>query len=116
MMRFEIKKVFSKNVNKIALLTLLVILVIVSMLTVNRVEYTDGNGNSYAGIKAARNLREAKNEWAGYITEDVLGKVFIENKEISNSKDAMSDEIRESNKAYARKQGLSDILDMIISA
>lgn len=116
MMRFEIKKVFSKNVNKIALLTLLVILVIVSMLTVNRVEYTDGNGNSYAGIKAARNLREAKNEWAGYITEDVLGKVFIENREISNSKEAMSDDIQESNKAYARKQGLSDILDMIISA
>ena len=36
---------------------LLVVLVVVSMLTINMVEYTDENGESSTGIAAARELR-----------------------------------------------------------
>ena len=62
MLRYEIKKVFSKSKNRIAVIVLFVILAITSILTINRVEYVDENGNSSVGISAARDLREAKNQ------------------------------------------------------
>lgn len=116
MLRFEIKKVFSKSKNKMAVVVLVVILIITSILTINRVEYVDENGNHTVGIMAARNLREAKNEWAGYLTEDVLKTVLEENKTINNSKEALSDDIQEQDKAYSKKQGISGIVDMISNA
>ena len=39
MLRFEIKKVFSKTKNRITIIVLLVILIATSILTINRVEY-----------------------------------------------------------------------------
>ena len=74
MLRFEIKKVFSKTKNRITIIVLLVILIATSILTINRVEYVDESGNHLTGISAAKNLREAKNEWSGYLTEDVFQK------------------------------------------
>lgn len=116
MLRFEIKKVFSKSKNRITVIVLLVILVITSILTINRVEYTDENGNLSTGISAARDLREAKNEWSGYLTEDTLRKALEENRTINNSKEALSDDITEQNKAYAKKQGMESVIDVINQA
>ena len=65
MLRYEIKKVFSKSKNRIAVIVLFVILVITSILTINKVEFVDENGNSSVGISASRDLREAKNQWTG---------------------------------------------------
>ncbi len=113
MLRYEIKKVFSKSKNQMAVVVLLVILIITSILTINRVEYIDENGNHSTGISAARNLREAKNEWSGYLTEDTLRKVLEENRTINTSKEALSDDIVEQDKAYAKKQGILGIIDMI---
>lgn len=95
---------------------MLIALVITSILTINRVEYVDENGDHSVGIAASRNLREAKNKWAGYLTEDILRKVLEENRTINNSKEALSDEIVEQDKAYAKKQGIEGILDVINSA
>lgn len=41
MLRYEIKKVFSKSKNRMAVIVLFVILVITSVLTINKVEYVD---------------------------------------------------------------------------
>ena len=60
MLRFEIKKIFSRTRNRVAVAFLLVVLVVVSMLTVNMVEYTDENGESSTGIAAARELRRKR--------------------------------------------------------
>lgn len=113
MLQFEVKKVFSKLKNRVTIMVLLVFLIITSISTVNRVEYIDGNGDSSVGIAAAKNLRDAKNEWAGYLTEDVFKEVLEENKTINNSEEALSDDIREQNKAYAKKQGILGIIDVI---
>ena len=83
MLRYEIKKVFSKSKNRIAVIVLFVILVITSILTINKVEFVDENGNSSVGISASRDLREAKNQWAGYLTTDTLSKALEENKTIN---------------------------------
>lgn len=111
MLRFEIKKVFSKTKNRITIMVLLVILIATSILTINRVEYVDESGNHSTGISAAKNLRQAKNEWAGYLTEDVFQNVLEENRSINN--EASSDSIEEENKRFAKKQGISTIRDVI---
>ena len=113
MLKFEVKKVFSKPKNIIAVMLLFVVLVVTSVLTINRVEYVDENGNHSVGIKASRNLREAKNKWAGYLTEDTLRKALEENTTINNSKEAMSEDIAEQDKAYAKYQGIAGIIDII---
>ena len=109
MLRYEIKKVFSKSKNRIAVIVLFVILVITSILTINKVEFVDENGNSSVGISASRDLREAKNQWAGYLTTDTLSKALEENKTINSSKEALSDDITEQNKAYAKKHNCNAV-------
>lgn len=116
MLKFELKKVFSKFKNKMAIVLLFVILILTSILTMNRVEYVDENGNSSTGILAARSLRKEKNKWTGYLTEDVLQEVIKKNKAINHSKEALSEDVQEQNKAYAKKQEISGIIDVIISA
>ncbi len=110
---FELKKIFSKPVSKILLILLAVTLCVVSYFAIGYVDYVDENGNSTTGIAAASALREEKNQWAGYITEDVLRKVMEENALINNSKEYLSNDVTEQNKAYSKKQGFSDIREMI---
>ncbi len=116
MVRFEIKKIFSRTGNKVSLLILAAVLSLVSFLTVVSVEYVDEQGEAASGIEAARHLREDKNQWAGEITEEVLLKVLQRNNEIIVSKEYLSKDYRETNKAYAKTQGFSDIRDMLNGA
>ena len=116
MLRFELKKVFSKFKNRMAIIILFVVLILTTLLTINKVEYLDQDGYSSVGISAARNLRTEKNKWSGLLTEDVLLKAAEENKAINNSKEALSDDMEEQDKAYAKKQGISCIIDMINTA
>lgn len=116
MLRFEIKKVFCKFKNRMAVLLLLVILVAVSMLTMNRVEYVDSDGNHVSGMMGARSLRAEKNKWKGEVTEDVLEAVARENEAVNHSPESRSDNIEELDKAYTRKQGFSGIAELINNA
>ena len=68
MLKFELKKVFSKSMNKIAILLLIVITVITGIMTIDRVEYVDTNGDHSVGFAAAEKLREAKNEAVGRLS------------------------------------------------
>ena len=60
MLRYEIKKCFSKTANKIGLLILTVVLIIVSYFAVTYVDYVDEDGNNRTGIIAVRSLRDMK--------------------------------------------------------
>lgn len=113
MLHFEVKKIFSKTANKIALLILAAALMAISFFVIVSVEYVDEEGHSSCGPAAARSLRDAKNQWAGYITEDVLLKAIEKNNEINASEEYLSKDYRENDKAYARKQGFSDIRTML---
>ena len=116
MLRFEIKKVFSKTVNKIALLILVVALLVVSFFAVNSVDYVDENGTSTSGIAAARNLRNDKNQWSGYLTDNVLSEAILKNEEIIASPEYLSKDVKENDKAYVKMQGFSDIRTIINKA
>lgn len=113
MVRFELKKIFSKPVNKFAFIILTAVLCFVSCLAVSNVHYVDENGNTITGISAARALRKAKMQWSGYITEDVLSRVVVENALITRSEEYLSNDVKENEKAYSRMQGFHDIRDMI---
>lgn len=110
---FELKKIFSKPVNKIALVILAISLCVVSYFAIGYVDYVDENGEKKTGIAAASALREKKNEWSGYITDDVLRKVLEENTLINNSEEYLSKDVIENEKAYSKKQGFYDIIEMI---
>lgn len=113
MLLFEVKKVLSKPLNKAALLILAAVLIIGSFLAIRDVRYIDTDGNSSTGISAARHLQEEKNQWEGYLTEDVLKQVLQENTAINSLSEAQSDNVQENDKAAAMKQGFSDIREMI---
>ena len=74
MVKFEIKKIFSKPVNKIALILIAVVVCVESHLAISSMLYVDENGDTITGIFAAQPLREAKMQWCGYITEDILSR------------------------------------------
>lgn len=116
MLRFEIKKVMSRFKNKAAFLLLFVILAVVCMMTINRVEYTDENGNHSNGISAARNLRAQQNQWRGEITEEVLREAYREYVRIGQTEEARSEDITEQNKAFSKKQGIERMIDKINNA
>ena len=113
MLLFEVKKVLSKPLNKAALLILAAVLIIGSFLTIRDVRYIDSDGNSSTGISAARHLQEEKNQYKGYLTEDVLKQVIQANVAVNASSEAQSDDIQENNKAVANEQAFSDIREMI---
>lgn len=116
MIWYELKKIFLKPMNQAAMAVLIAAVVIVSMLTINNVEYVDENGAVSTGIAAARNLRKAKNQWAGYLTGDVLAQVIKENNAVNASKEAISDDYHEQDKFYAKKQGFQTINNLISQA
>lgn len=113
MVRFELKKIISKPVNKFVFIILAVVLCVVSYSAVSSVHYVDENGDTITGISAAQALRETKMQWSGYITEDILSRVVCENALISNSEEYLSDDVKEINKAYSKMQGFDDIRNMI---
>ena len=112
MLWYEIKKVFSRFKNKMALALLFIILIVTSILTMNRVEYIDADGERYSGIAAAGKLRDVQNKWAGNLTEDVLADVVKENKRINHTIEGGSDDMEEQDKVYAQKQGISDLITL----
>ena len=115
MLNFEIKKIFSKARNKVAMTALLAILLVVSLLSINKVEYMDENGNHTTGITAAQNLRREKNKWAGDLTEDVFREVYQKNHQINSEQ--LNDSIEEEDKAFQKKhENITTVSKVIIPA
>lgn len=106
MMKFELKKIFLKPVNRILFIILVLITVIAGILTVKDVQYILENGDDIHGIKASRSLEEDRNKWSGYLTEDVFKKVLKENRRIEKTEKIQS-------KNYSKKQGIEEINSII---
>lgn len=106
MIKFELKKIFSKPVNRILFVVLVLITIIAGILTVKDVQYISENGGDIHGIKASRYLEDARNKWRGYLTEDVFKKVLKENRRIEKTEKVQS-------KNYSKKQGIEEINSMI---
>lgn len=112
MTKYEIKKVFAKAGSKIALALLLVVMGITCFFATN-VSYVDEAGNSQGGPAAVSRLRAAQKEWAGYLDEEKIREVIVENRRICNTPEALSQNVTEQNIAYGWQQGIRDIRDLL---
>lgn len=110
MLRFEIKKVFSKMINKIVLAALFIVTLAAAMLAIRDVRYVKEDGKEVVtGYSAAKELRKRKNEWKGELNGAVLRKVIEENQAINAAE-------KDDDAAFAKKQGFIDIKNMFNSA
>lgn len=113
MLFYELKKIFGRTGGKIALIVLAIGLAVICYSATLQVSYTDENGDSHTGPTAARDLRDAKNEWAGPIDAEALTRAINENQRIITSADYNSDDIQRQNMAYHESQGYETIRSLI---
>lgn len=74
--KYEIKKIIVKPVNRIVLFITTMIVIVFALLAVNDVSYIKNDGTTVHGHSAAKELTEKKNEWKGNLTKDTLLKVY----------------------------------------
>lgn len=114
MLYYEWKKIWAKQGTKIAMLVIACTFAIVCWLAVGNVYWINENGDHEYGIAAAHKLRDAKKEWAGELTEEVIAKVIAENRRINETEEGRSEDIRLSNIAYGWGLGFHDIRNMLV--
>ncbi len=112
MVRYEIKKVFSKKGGKTAILALLLLLAVTCFFATD-VVYVNEKGIEETGYAAVSKLRHEINEWEGYLDEDKLRQAIEENIRIEQTPEAQSKDWHMNNIAYSWKQGFSRIRDLL---
>lgn len=112
MIKYELKKIFSKTSSKIAVLLLLAIVFVICWMTVD-VSYVNEKGEKETGFAAVRKLRETQKEWAGDLDEERLRQVIGEIRRINATPEARSKNESENEIAYSWQQGIDDIRDLL---
>ncbi len=113
MIRYEIKKIFSKSISKVSLVVLLFSLLISCYFAITNVSFLDEQGKSHTGIEAARSLREEKQKWEGILDETALQDVMDEYKKISEEYPIRPGDDSTNLLHDSKVQGFSEIKDMI---
>ena len=83
MLKYELKKIFSKRINQVLLAAVLVVTIIYSGMAIGSMSYTDEEGQDHTGIEAGRLLAEDKNQWKGALTPEAISQVIKDYKELS---------------------------------
>lgn len=110
MFKLELKRIFSKKINVVAIGLMVILAVIFSGFAVTSNRYVDESGNVSTGIMSARKLADNRREWAGTLTEDKLAEAMSQNKK------AMAQSIQEQNDNYGiTLQPIDDINSFVIS-
>lgn len=113
MLKYELKKIFSRTGNKIALLLLLALICYTCIFALG-VSWVDENGESHKGPAAVAQLKAAQKEWAGYLDEEAIRRVIAENLRIQAMPETQSDDLGDRISAYSRKQGIIEIRNLLI--
>ena len=116
MLFYEVKKIFSRVVNKVVLVLLAIVLLFSSVMAIRENDWVNENGESEYGVHAVRKLANVQHEWAGTLTEQRIAEVIQENARIGNTPEAQSEDIQQQNIAYGWKQGINGIRDVINSS
>lgn len=112
MMKYELKKIFSRTGSQIALCMLLAIIGITCIFAAN-VSYVDENGESKTGPSAVAALKAAQKEWAGSLNEEQIRRVIEENLRIRSTPEAQSNLSTKNNIAYHWGQGFMEIRSLL---
>ena len=111
-MKFEIKKVFLRRGNQIAVALLAVLLCVVCFFAGN-ISYVNESGETETGFQAVKKLREEQKKWSGPLDEAKIRKVIEENNKISQTPEAKSEDFQENDKAFHKKQGFQEIRNLL---
>ena len=116
MLFYELKKLFSRTGSKLLLLLLGSILIFTAIYNIQSTHYVQPDGTSLSGISAIRELKKAKSQWNGILTEEQIKNVLQTNQDILASNPEYypgTTDINLANKVYSQEQGYDDIRDMI---
>lgn len=83
MIKYELKKIFSKKTNKAIVAATVFISIWFSILAVNSVVYVDENGIENRNFYSARKVAEMKNTYKGELTSDVLRHIVLQRQNLS---------------------------------
>lgn len=112
MLRYEIKKIFTRPSNKIALFLMLLLLGYSCWFAAN-ISYVNEQAENEHGPKAVRQLRTMQKEWAGPLTIEKIQQVIAENQRISQTPQAQSKDYTQNDIAYSWKQGIIEIRELL---
>lgn len=76
MLKYELKKVFSKRINRLVIVATMLIAIVISCFAIGSIRYVDKEGKLHTGITAGRLLAKDQNEWQGKITPEKLSEII----------------------------------------
>ncbi len=83
MLKYELKKIFSKRMNQVLLAAVIVVTIIYSGMAIGSMRYVDEEGQDHTGIEAGRLLAEDVNQWKGELTSEKISEVINDYKTLS---------------------------------
>ena len=72
MLKYELKKVLNKRMNRVLLAAAMLLMVVFSIFAIGSFRAVDANGESRTGLSAARIIVADKNRWQGELTQGEL--------------------------------------------
>lgn len=110
MLKLELKRIFSKKLNVLAVGLMVILAAVFSGFAATSNRYVDAHGAVSTGMLATRKLAENKQEYAGPLTEAELTKIVAQYKAVM----AQSEEKQDANYGTLY-QPIDDILNFMIS-
>lgn len=99
MTRYELKKIFSRTSNRIALLLLALVVGVTTYLACH-VKYVDEAGQGQYGLAAVRQLRADQKAWAGALDEEALRQAIGAIQDVAQSPEYQSEDLVQQEIAY----------------
>ena len=72
MLKYELKKVLNKRMNRVLLAAAMLLMVVFSIFAIGSFRAVDANGESRTGLSAARIIVADKNRWQGELTVNLV--------------------------------------------
>lgn len=112
MVKYELKRIFTKRMNRLLLAVAVIISVVMSVFAVTSSRYVDSSGAGHETPDAVRRLVEDKNQWKGKLTGDVIAQIVADRQKIAGEyqDDNVPDTVW-----GERIQSYTDIADMVDS-
>lgn len=112
-LKFEIKKMLRNKTSMVALGFLVLLMLGLCIGYISSSQYVLEDGSKIKGIGAVSRMREAKSQWNGPLTEEVVAAVIQENNAIYADSAFMGDDGWLTEEGYSRQQGYYDIRKLI---
>ena len=114
MLKYELKKVLNKRMNRVLLAVAMLLMVVFSIFAIGSFRAVDTDGETVTGFSAARIMVEDKNRWKGELTPEVIEK-SVESK-LAGDWQSTSDIIYSTSKMLVGEFSDLDDYEAILSA